>query len=227
MKLLLSNDDGIDAPGLAALLAAAREFGEPVVVAPRGRSRASAMLLLLKALSAGRAQPDSFCVARDTSRLRAARAAPRGTRREVGFERRQSWANLGADVYYSGTVAAVREAVLHGWPGIALSHYRRESLAEYDWRAAAMGRGAFSPNYSTPIEPGLFFNVNFPHLAADAPEPRIVFCRSIRIRSAQLPPRRKRPALLRWDYHSRERTSGADVDVCFGGNIAVTEIRLF
>ena len=34
MKLLLSNDDGIDAPGLGALLAAARDFGTPVIVAP-------------------------------------------------------------------------------------------------------------------------------------------------------------------------------------------------
>ena len=29
------------------------------------------------------------------------------------------------------------------------------------------------------------------------------------------------------DYHSRVRTLGADVDICFGGNIALTEIRLF
>ncbi|RYD73840.1 MAG: hypothetical protein EOP84_20905, partial [Verrucomicrobiaceae bacterium] len=36
MKLLLSNDDGIDAPGLQALLAAARPLGDPVVVAPAG-----------------------------------------------------------------------------------------------------------------------------------------------------------------------------------------------
>ena len=35
-KLLLSNDDGIDAPGLGALLAAAARFGDPVVVAPAG-----------------------------------------------------------------------------------------------------------------------------------------------------------------------------------------------
>ncbi len=32
--------------------------------------------------------------------------------------------NLGADVHYSGTAAAVREAVLHGWLGVALAHYR-------------------------------------------------------------------------------------------------------
>ena len=44
--------------------------------------------------------------------------------------------NLGADVYYSGTVAAVREAVLHGWPGVALSHYRKRGM-EFDWLRAA------------------------------------------------------------------------------------------
>lgn len=36
MKFLLSNDDGVDAPGLAALRQAAALFGEPVVVAPAG-----------------------------------------------------------------------------------------------------------------------------------------------------------------------------------------------
>ena len=43
--------------------------------------------------------------------------------------------NLGADVHYSGTVAAVREAVLHGWPGVAVSHYRHEKM-EFDWERA-------------------------------------------------------------------------------------------
>jgi 5'-nucleotidase len=42
MKLLLTNDDGIDAPGLEALVSAARTLGDPVVVAPAERSPVSA-----------------------------------------------------------------------------------------------------------------------------------------------------------------------------------------
>ena len=44
--------------------------------------------------------------------------------------------NLGADVYVSGTVAAVREAALHRVLGIAVSHYRN-GRREYDWGRAA------------------------------------------------------------------------------------------
>src|SRR5581483_254853 len=43
--------------------------------------------------------------------------------------------NLGADVYHSGTVAAAREAALHGRPSIAFSHYRKRGR-EIDWPRA-------------------------------------------------------------------------------------------
>ena len=79
-----------------------------------------------------------------------------------------------------------------------------------------------------PIEPGLFYNVNLPHLAADAPEPDLVFC-----------PLDPHPLPLSYrheenshhfydgDYQARARNSGTDVDTCFTGRIAVTAMRLF
>ena len=48
--------------------------------------------------------------------------------------------NLGADVYHSGTVAAVREAALHGRPGIAISQYRKRNV-EIDWERARRWMG--------------------------------------------------------------------------------------
>ena len=64
--------------------------------------------------------------------------------------------NLGADVYYSGTVAAVREAVLHGWPGVALSHYRKRGM-EFDWPRAARWAGrVLADLLARPAEPGAF-----------------------------------------------------------------------
>ena len=230
MKLLLSNDDGIDAPGLAALFDAAREFGEAVIVAPAGpQSGVSHAVTFERAVRLEERSPTHFALhgtPADCARLGLLRVVPDAKWVLSGINH---GANLGADVYYSGTVAAVREAVLHGWPGIAVSHYRREGFAEYNWpRAGRWTARVFAELLPRPIEPGLFFNVNFPHLAADALEPRIVFC-----------PLDPHPLPLSYrheeidqhfydgDYHSRERTPGADVDVCFGGNIAVTEIRLF
>ena len=84
--------------------------------------------------------------------------------------------NLGADVYISGTVAAVREAALHGRPAIAFSHYRKRGL-EYDWERARRWMAMVLVDLlNDPGAPGTFWNVNLPSLAADEPEPRIVHC---------------------------------------------------
>lgn len=136
--------------------------------------------------------------------------------------------NLGADVHYSGTIAAVREGVLHGWPGIAFSHYRRTGL-EFDWaRAARWTARVLGELLARPPETGAFYNVNLPHLAAEAPDPDLVWC--------PLDPRplplsfhhdETEGLLYNGDYQTRERIPGADVDVCFNGQIAVTVLRLF
>jgi 5'-nucleotidase len=135
--------------------------------------------------------------------------------------------NLGADVWHSGTVAAVREAVLHGRPGVALSQYRRRGLRE-DWvRAAGWAVPVLRDLLARTWTPGTFWNVNLPHLEPGAPDPAVVFCR---LDPMPLPLSFRREGdLFRYDgdYHRRRRESGTDVDVCFGGNIAVTRIALF
>ncbi|MCZ2343838.1 MAG: hypothetical protein LC104_18875, partial [Bacteroidales bacterium] len=136
--------------------------------------------------------------------------------------------NLGADVYYSGTVAAVREAVLHGWTGVAFSQYRKPDRP-FDWnRASAWASRVMRELLERPPVRGAFYNVNFPHLAATDHEPRIVFC-----------PLDPHPLPLEYqhagenqfqsvgNYHSRARSDDADVAVCFGGDIAVTLLKLY
>ena len=136
MNLLHTNDDGIDAAGLAALLAAARAFGNPVVVAPAGpQSGVSHAVSWERGVRLEERGPASFAVhgtPADCSRLGLLRVAPETRWVLSGINH---GGNLGADVYYSGTVAAVREAVLHGWPGIAFSQYLREDTAA-DWPRA-------------------------------------------------------------------------------------------
>jgi 5'-nucleotidase len=132
-------------------------------------------------------------------------------------------------VYYSGTVAAVREGILHDWPGIALSHYRRSDLEDYDWdRATVWVVRVLKELLSRPVEPGLFYNVNLPHLVPDSPEPEAVFC-PLDPHPLPLSYRHEEGGrhFYNGNYHTRERRPGADVDVCFGGRIAVTAIRLF
>lgn len=229
MKLLLSNDDGIDAPGLQALVAAARTVGEPVVVAPAGpQSGVSHAATVERPLRIETRGESSFAVhgtPADCTRVGLLRLVPEAKWVLSGINH---GGNLGADVYYSGTVAAVREAVLHGWPGVAVSHYRREGM-EYDWqRVTPWVTRLLADLMSRPIEPGLFYNVNLPHLAPADPDPEVVFC-PLDPHPLPLSYRHEESGDLYYDgnYHSRRRTLGADVDVCFSGRIAVTAVRLF
>ncbi len=79
---------------------------------------------------------------------------------------------------------------------------------------------------SRPLPPGNFWNVNLPHLESDQPEPKIILCEpSI----DPLPVKfsiQENTYYYQGEYAKRDRTPGTDVDVCFGGNIAVTLIRL-
>ena len=229
MKLLLSNDDGIDAPGLHALLAAARDFGEPVIVAPAGpQSGVSHTVTWEKGVRLEARGTDRFAVhgtPADCARLGLLRVAPDAKWVLSGLNH---GGNLGADIYYSGTVAAVREAVLHGWPGIAFSQYLRDATA-LDWpRATRWVARVLADLLPRPTEPGLFYNVNFPHLPLDAPEPDVVFC-PLDPHPLPLSYRHEENDHHFYDgnYQSRARATGTDVDTCFGGQIAVTAIRLF
>ena len=134
--------------------------------------------------------------------------------------------NLGTDVHHSGTVAAVREGVIRGVPGIAVSHYIARGRT-IDWhRAARLARETLLVLLARPCEPGTFWNVNLPHLGPDEPDPQVVFCRldpsplplSYHVEDGQ--------AVYAGEYQSRARRPRYDVDVCFGGQIAVTLLRV-
>jgi 5'-nucleotidase len=227
MKLLLTNDDGIHAPGLEALLQAVGPLGEPVVVAPHEHL--------------------SGCSHRVTTtgpvrvvQVQAGRYAVEGTPADcvrVGlhaFVRDAAWVlaginaggNLGADIHHSGTVAAVREAVLHGRPGIAVSHYHKRGRP-IDWqRAASWVQSLLRDLLAQPWLAGTFWNVNLPHLEPEEPDPEVVVCP---LDPGPLPLSfRHEGELLHYDgdYHNRTRVPGSDVDVCFSGRIAVTRLTL-
>ncbi len=226
MRILLTNDDGIDAPGLAALARVAEAFGDTVWVAPhthlsgcghRVTTDGPIRLMQRDALRWAIDGTPADCV-----RVALARLAP-----EVDwvFSGLNAGGNLGVDVYHSGTVAATREAALHGKRAIAFSQYRKRGL-EIDWpRIERWMQQAAIELLAEPHLPGVFWNVNLPHLTANEPEPRIVRCP---LESAPLPLSfRDHDEGLHYDgnYHGRARVPGSDVTVCFAGDIAVT--RLF
>jgi len=229
MKLLLTNDDGIAAAGLEALVRSVCQLGEVTVVAPAdAHSGCSHRVTTDEPIRLEPRGPNRFAVhgtPADCVRVALHDVQPDAHWVLAGINH---GGNLGADVYHSGTVAAVREAVLHGWPGVAVSHYRRRGQ-EFDWdRAAAWLTPLLADLLHQPWSPGTFWNINLPHLdPACAAAPAVVYCP---LDSTPLPLSFRRTGeLLHYNgnYHERQRVPGSDVDVCFSGRIAVTRLTLY
>jgi 5'-nucleotidase len=228
LRILLTNDDGIDAPGLAALAEAAAPLGELTWLAPDCHLSGCGHRVTTD-------QP--LRLARRTDRRWALNGTPADCVRvalahvvpEVDWvlSGLNHGGNLGADVFHSGTVAAVREAALHGRPGIALSQYRKRDL-ELDWgRSSRWVRDVLKLLLERPRRLGTFWNVNLPHLPPAAPDPEIVFC-PLEAGPLPLAFRAEGDALhYAGNYHERQRQPGSDVDVCFSGSIAVTQLALY
>jgi 5'-nucleotidase len=226
MRLLLTNDDGIDAPGLAALEQACRGLGSYVVLAPHqhcsGCSHRATTDRELTVYPRGDGR-----LALDGTPVDCTRVAL------VHWPEPVDWVlagineggNLGADIYLSGTVAAVREAALLGKPAVAISHYRRAG-SSIDWdRAARWTRAVLARLLAEGLQPGAFYNVNLPDVAQHEP-PEIVFCDTD---PNPLPVRYREEAgrlLYHACYHQRPRQTGHDVDVCFSGRISISRVRL-
>jgi 5'-nucleotidase len=225
--LILTNDDGWDAPGLAALQLASATLGLCHVVAPSGPiSGCGHRVTTDLPLIVNRPRDGFVSVSgtpADCVRLAIHHLAPGPSWVLAGIN---AGGNLGMDIHYSGTVAAVREAVIHGVPGIALSHYIARGRA-IDWdRAGRWATTILARLMAQEWEPGTFWNVNLPHLEPGQPDPDIVFCS---VDPSPLPLRYRVEgdrSTYTGDYQSRGRRPGFDVDVCFSGRIAVTLVRI-
>ncbi len=223
MVFLLTNDDGIDAPGLAALAAAVAELGPQIWVAPHechsGCSHRVTTSAPLRAEARGADRWAVHGTPADCVRLGLTQLVPQATWVLAGVNH---GGNLGADVHHSGTVAAVREAALHGIPSIALSQYQKRGM-EIDWkRSVRWLRPLIQSLVSRPWTPGTFWNINLPHLLPADADPPMVVCP---LDASPLPVSfREENGFWHYDgnYHERRRRPGSDVDVCFRGQIAAT-----
>jgi 5'-nucleotidase len=123
MRILLSNDDGYFAPGLACLAQHLSAIAEVVVVAPeRDRSGASNSLTLNRPLNL-RKTPNGFYYVDGTPTdcVHLAVTGMLDTQPDIVVSGINSGANMGDDTIYSGTVAAATEGFLLGIPAIAVS----------------------------------------------------------------------------------------------------------
>ncbi|MEA5542280.1 5'/3'-nucleotidase SurE [Limnoraphis robusta Tam1] len=225
MTIILTNDDGIDAPGIRALSEAINHQG--IFVAPQQEvSGCGHKVTTRSPIHVEHRCDTEYAVAgtpADCIRLAITHFCPQIDWVLSGIN---SGGNLGIDVYISGTVAAVREAAFHGIRGIALSQYRKGGRSVNWEQTTSWSQIVLKDLLNRPLEPGSFWNVNFPYLEPDAPEPEIVFCQPS---TKPLPIDYKvegEDYFYIGNYSQRPRTPETDVDVCFGGKIAVTLITL-
>ena len=226
-RILLTNDDGIDAPGIGGLARAASGFGEATVVAPFGAQSGCSHKVTtdtpvrIEGRGAGRFAVDGTpadCVRLGLHHL----AGPV----DWVISGINAGANLGVDVHHSGTVAAVREGVIHGVRGIAVSHFLARGRP-IDWdRAARWTTRVLEILLDRPTPPETFWNVNLPHPDASVENPEFVFC--------QVDPSPhpldyrvvEGAAVYSGSYPDRPRRPGWDIDVCFGGRVAISLVHL-
>lgn len=225
--IILTNDDGIDAPGIRALQAALS--GQPsLTVAPDAPlSGCSHQINRGGPIGIAQRSKTEYAIGgtpADCTRVALSYLHPEADWVLSGIN---AGGNLGSDIYVSGTVAAVREAALLRVPGISLSQYIDRSQP-IDWaRATRLTTRVLEKLMQQRLEPGRFWNVNLPHLSEADPEPELVFC-----------PRCTQPLPTDYvvennqfryvgAYASRLRDAGADVEVCFEGGVSITEICLW
>jgi 5'-nucleotidase len=175
MRILLSNDDGILAPGLAALRAAVADLGEITVVAPDSPQSASGHSitlqhpLLVKRVRAGGPAPfEGLSVdgrPADCVRLALRNLLP--GRPDLVLSGINAGANAGINVFYSGTVAAAAEAAMNGIPAVAFSARMTDPI---DFgRVAALCRWVLQRLLADGLARGDLINVNIPSLGAGRP----------------------------------------------------------
>jgi 5'-nucleotidase len=240
-RVLLTNDDGIDAPGLAVLeevvgrLVGSR-IESLVVAAPRephsgcGHRVTTDRPLAVENVGPGRHSIDGTPA--DCVRVALATFARDATVVLAGVN---AGGNLGVDIHHSGTVAAARESALHGLPAVAFSQYHRRGRP-IDWEAAGawVARLLDEVVFRRAFLPGEFWNVNLPHVdsSPDDPPPG----------DPAMPPLAECPVdpspmslgyrltdegwKYEASYHDRPRRPGHDIDRCFSGAITLSRIPI-
>ncbi len=172
MRILLTNDDGIYAPGIQALYHALRAKHQVTVIAPdRERSAVGHAITLHEPLRASRVALNAHysgyavngtpadCVKLGLYEMLA-------TRPDLVISGINPGANVGINVNYSGTVAAAKEAALFGLPALAASVHSREGVHFADAARCVKDLAATVNRRGLPR--GTFLNVNIPDIPYDA-----------------------------------------------------------
>ncbi|RNC67646.1 MAG: 5'/3'-nucleotidase SurE [Desulfuromonadales bacterium] len=231
MRVLVTNDDGVHAPGLTALAEAMRKVGEVVVVAPdRERSAVGHALTLHHPLRATEIGSGIFAVdGTPTDCVNLGIHTLLGSKPDIVVSGINRGANLGDDITYSGTVSAAMEATLMGIPAFAVSLVTGGYGQNYSAAAAFAARLA-----GLILEKGLpqdtFLNVNVPDLPSEEIGSAVITSQGKRDYDGQIvektDPRGRSYYWIGTIATLFRDLEGSDYNAVSRGNISVTPLHL-
>jgi len=162
-RILLTNDDGYNAPGLVALAEALADFAEVSVVAPSGEKSGAAQSLTLRQPIVCHPMGERHWAV-DGTPADAVIVALHGLLKQkpdLVISGINHGANLGENAYYSGTVGAAREAALHHIPSVAMSLCSKKSGVNFE-NAAGIARRAAELILKEGLPDQVLLNINVP-----------------------------------------------------------------
>ncbi len=238
MHILVTNDDGVLAAGLLALVRAMREVGEVSVLAPdRNWSASGHVKTLHRPLRIQQVTLDdgTAALANDGAPSDCVAMALMGVVEkpiDLVVSGINPNANLGHDVTYSGTVTAAMEAVIAGVPGVAFSLVSPdEHPEELDYGPAAeVAREIVSTVVSAGLAKDILLNVNVPYLLREQMKGIIVTRQGLRVYRDRLDRRidpRGRPYYwIGGEHPTGVPDEGTDFGAVMNGYVSVTPLQL-
>lgn len=240
MRILLTNDDGFEAPGLAAMRDALLDLGDVTVVAPaRVQSATSHAATFHRPIAVDqRAAPfEGFAVdGRPADCVKLGLTVLSDKPFDLVVSGMNAGANVGLNTLYSGTVGAAREAAFAGIPAVATSlHHKAWNHDHWD-RAAQHARRAIDAVLAETFEPRTVVNINVPILD-DGREPRGVAAAPISLvhvddSYTHTEPHPDRPSPEQAKHYLAgpamaypQREPGTDVGLLYGGYVTVTPLH--
>ncbi|MDR3592368.1 MAG: 5'/3'-nucleotidase SurE [Negativicutes bacterium] len=234
MRILLTNDDGINAPGIQALWQELSAIGEITVVAPDSERSATSQAITVH----HPIRVDEFCIENPpicawrvggtpTDCVKIAVEALMKDKPDVVVSGINQGPNMGTDVLYSGTVSAAIEGALHGIPAIAVSLT--------NWQAADFGPAArFARKLvltmaERSLPPNTLLNVNVPSLPAEQLKGVAITKLGVteyeNTFERRLDPRGRTYYWMGGSLVDSRNEEGTDVEVVKQGKISVTPIH--
>jgi 5'-nucleotidase len=238
MHILVTNDDGVQAPGLLALAQAMRQVGEVTVVAPDRNWSASGHVKTLE-----RPIRVTETILADGTNAFLSDGAPSDcvALPLLGFTEKvdlvvsgiNPFSNIGHDVTYSGTVTAAMEAVIAGVPGIAFSLASQDKPANTPTDYGPAGQVAAivaKKVLEEGIAEGIILNVNIPYLNLETMKGMIVTRQGLRVyRDAldrRVDPRGRPYYWIGGEAPTGVNEEGTDVGALFAGYVSITPLQL-